>query len=86
MISSFMLSSTPPSANTRQVAGMTSASRRFRCRTSHSTALRSAPVRSTTVNAPPIRNTKKMTDAASTMPLGMTTSARNGPSGRAATG
>ena len=81
MISSFMLSSTPPSPNARQAAGITSASRRASRRTNHSTAPRSAPVRSTTVNAPPIRKTKKMTDAASTMPFGMATSARNGPTG-----
>src|SRR5256885_1374051 len=71
MISSFMLSSTPPSANVRQAAGITSASRRAGRRPNQSTAPRRAPVRSTTVNAPPIRKTKKMTDAASAIPKGM---------------
>ena len=81
MISSFMLSSTPPTANATHAAGMTSASRPLSRRTSQSTAPRRAPVRSTTVNAPPIRNTKKITDAASTMPLGMATRAWSGPTG-----
>src|SRR5206468_47050 len=53
MISSFMLSSAPPSANARHAAGTTSVSCRANRRTSASTAWRRAPVRSTTVNAAP---------------------------------
>ena len=85
MISSFMLSSAPPSANARHAAGTTSVSCRANRRTSASTAWRRAPVRSTTVNAAPIRKTKKITAPASAIPRGMATSARKGPTGRGAT-
>src|SRR5712692_9134861 len=86
MISSFMLSSTPPSANASEAAGITSAWEWPTRRTSHSTPWRSAPVSSTTVNAPPMRNTKKITAAASAMPRGIATRAFNGPTGRGGTG
>src|SRR5438034_846565 len=71
MISSFMLSSTPPSANASDATGTTSASECPKRRTSQSTPCRSAPVSSTTVNAPPIRNTKKITAAAPADILGL---------------
>src|SRR5205823_612036 len=85
MISSFMLSSTPPSANASEATGTTSVWECPKRRTSQSTPCLSAPVSSTTVNAPPIRNTKKITAAASDMPRGIATSVWNAPTGRAAT-
>src|SRR5207249_3348492 len=53
MISSFMLSSTPPSANASEATGTTSVWECPKRRTSQSTPCRSAPVSSTTVNAEP---------------------------------
>ena len=85
MISSCMLSSAPPNANTRHVTGMTNAARSASRRTSQSTPYASAPVRSTTANAPPMRNTKNTTSAASSRPFGIATTAANGPTGFAST-
>ena len=67
--------SAPPAAKTRQAIGMTRASLPRSDSTRESNSVPKTPVRSTTVHAAPTRNTRKMTEAASAMPLGMSTSA-----------
>ncbi len=79
MISSCMFSSAPPMQKKMLTTGMTSASLPCSFATSHPTPCLSAPVWSTTVKAPPTRKTKKMTDAASAIPLGTATSIWKNP-------
>jgi DNA helicase-2/ATP-dependent DNA helicase PcrA len=68
-------------ANTTQETGITRLSRPRRTRTSSSSTVWKTPVRSTTAQAAPTRKTRKMTDPASAIPLGIATSAASGDTG-----